>query len=419
MSGHAQQSAHSPATDDTGRGQLNPAPEDHVEGWQFQHPNTNARPDGSLSFPVGLRCAVYALAAPFAFLDDQLSVSRGYREGSTDELWAIAHRSFQRANRLSHLSSLQLCLLLLQQPPQSYVAAEPPSFWALSCTSLAIAESLGLGLDPDGWRLPRSEVILRRRLWWLTHTTHIWNAIVFGRPSHIHKDDWDVAPLRPDDFEGGDGGCREQVAICIAESLAQPLRTRIDSWRQTLPLLSKPASDLTDVEFENGVALRLSHLTLELLIFRALLRPLTIQAINAIPPTDSSREPISAIFDNGYNCAKAVAGMVSSLQAKHFANFWPLYVRHQLCYVAPFLLMNLAQSPTEAMATRYLALLDQWRRTLRIVARAWPLARLAAMRLDAITWKGISTVIHGAGPDSPAMSLVRQQGGDVDMRQET
>ncbi|CAK7221019.1 hypothetical protein SBRCBS47491_004384 [Sporothrix bragantina] len=425
--------------DKTASGQLNPAPEAHVEGWQFQHPNTNARPDGALSFPVGLRCAVYALAAPFAFLDDQLSVSRGYREGSTDELWTIAHRSFQRASRLSHLSSLQLCLLLLQQPPQSHVAAEPPSFWALSCTSLAIAESLGLGLDPANWRLPRSEVILRRRLWWLTHTTHVWNAIVFGRPSHIHKDDWDVAPLRPDDFEGGEGGSAEQVAICIAEcelgliaadnstlrgtrgepptlssllALAQPLRTRIDSWRQTLPLLSKSASDLTDVEFENGVALRLSHLTLELLIFRALLRPLTIQAIRAISPSDSSREPISAIFDNGYNCANAVAGMVSSLQAKHFANFWPLYVRHQLCYVAPFLLMNLAQSPTDPMAARSLALLDHWRRTLRIVARAWPLARLAAMRLDAITWKGISTVIHGAGSDSPAMALVRQQEGN-------
>lgn len=144
MSEHAHQESHSPAADNTTSGQLNPAPETQVEGWQFQHPNTNARPDGKLSFPVGLRCAVYALAAPFAFLDDQLSVSRGYREGSTDELWAIAHRSFQRANRLSHLSSLQLCLLLLQQPPQSYVAAEPPSFWALSCTSLAIAESCTL-----------------------------------------------------------------------------------------------------------------------------------------------------------------------------------------------------------------------------------------------------------------------------------
>ncbi|CAK7238435.1 hypothetical protein SEUCBS140593_010685 [Sporothrix eucalyptigena] len=426
--------------------QREPPPESQVprEGWQSNHWGAQARPDGTLAFPVGLRCAVYALAAPFAFLDDRLSVAHGYRAGSTDELWAIAHRSFQRASRLSHLSSLQLCLLLLQQPPHSHVATEPPSFWALSCTSLAIAENLGLGLDPDTWRLPRPEALLRRRLWWLTHTTHVWQAIVCGRPLHIHGDDWDVAPLRPDDFDFA-GESTQQISICIAECelgliaadvlkdtlketrrappaleallvRAQPLRTRIERWRQTLPLLTKPASDLTEAEFEaGGAALRLSHLTLELLIFRALLRPLTVQAV---APADSACEPISTIFDNGYTCANAVAGMVASLQAKHFATFWRPCVRHQLCYVSTFLLMNLAQASTHAMAARYLALLDQWRRTLRIQARAWPLARLAAMRLDAITWKGVATVIHGAGMESPAMVLVRQQEGQQEGRQE-
>lgn len=71
--------------------------------------------------------------------------------------------------------------------------------------------------------------------------------------------------------------------------------------------------------------------------------------------------------------------------------------------------MSFAQSATHDMAARYQALLDRWRQTLRIQARAWPLARLAAMRLDAITWKGVSTVVHGAGPDSPAMALLQQQ----------
>ena len=75
--------------------------------------------------------------------------------------------------------------------------------------------------------------------------------------------------------------------------------------------------------------------------------------------------------------------------------------------------MNLAQSSTHTLAARYLSLLDQWRRTLRIQAHAWPPARLAAMRLDAITWKGVSTVIQGAGSDSPAMELLCQQDGHI------
>jgi hypothetical protein len=71
--------------------------------------------------------------------------------------------------------------------------------------------------------------------------------------------------------------------------------------------------------------------------------------------------------------------------------------------------MNLAQSPTREIAARTLSLLNKWRNTLRIQARAWPLARLAAMRLDAVFWKGLSTAVHGAGPDSPAITLLREQ----------
>lgn len=72
--------------------------------------------------------------------------------------------------------------------------------------------------------------------------------------------------------------------------------------------------------------------------------------------------------------------------------------------------MNLAQATTHDMAVRYQTLLNKWRSTLRIQARAWPLARLAAMRLDAIFWKGLSSVVHGAGPDSPAVMLLKAHG---------
>lgn len=100
---------------------------------------------------------------------------------------------------------------------------------------------------------------------------------------------------------------------------AKPLRTRIERWRQSLPLLSKAASDLTEDELEQSAALRLSHLTLEILIFRALLRPLVYQAM---PASEQSREPDSTIFENCYTCAKVGTELVSALKAKHFASFW-------------------------------------------------------------------------------------------------
>lgn len=180
--------------------------------------------DCNLSFPVGLRAAVYALATPFTFLDDELSVSKGYIEVCTDDLWAIAHRSFERATCISRLSSLQLCLLLQQAPPQSYVAADPPSFWALSCSALGLAESLGLNIDPSDWRLPRLEMLLRRRLWWFTYSTHTWHALVTSRPSHLNDENWHVSSLTVEDFEGEAHGDPEiqksilqQIPICVAE----------------------------------------------------------------------------------------------------------------------------------------------------------------------------------------------------------
>lgn len=74
--------------------------------------------------------------------------------------------------------------------------------------------------------------------------------------------------------------------------------------------------------------------------------------------------------------------------------------------------MNLAQSPTDEMALRSKSLLNKWRDILRTQARAWPLARLAAVRLDAVFWKGVSSVVDGAGPQSPAVRLFQGQGSN-------
>lgn len=148
--------------------------------------------------------AVYALAAPFYFLDDELAVGKGYQPPSSEDLWRIAHRSLQRNFQRSHLSLVQLGLLLLHRPPQNFAVADSAGSWALACSVLAAAESLGLNLDPSDWRLPRHEIQLRRRLWWLVYVEHTWRAMVMGRPSHINAPNWSVSDLTLDDFENDD-----------------------------------------------------------------------------------------------------------------------------------------------------------------------------------------------------------------------
>jgi hypothetical protein len=157
--------------------------------------------DCSPSHPVGIQAAVYALASSFAFLDDELSILRGYDQIKAEDLWAIAHRSYQRALCFSHISCLQLCLLLLQTPAPNPAVSDPLNTWALSCSSVSLAESLGLNLDPLDWKLPLTEIMLRRRLWWLMYSHHIWHAIVLARPSHVNCDNWELSELTVDDFE--------------------------------------------------------------------------------------------------------------------------------------------------------------------------------------------------------------------------
>jgi hypothetical protein len=96
----------------------------------------------------------------------------------------------------------------------------------------------------------------------------------------------------------------------------------IQQWRQNLPpVVLKPTKELMeDDALDNCGPLRLTYLTLELLVFRALLRPLAFQ-----PGTGEQEmsEPRSAIFQNSQSCAKLVLELVAALKANHFVNFWP------------------------------------------------------------------------------------------------
>ena len=55
-------------------------------------------------------------------------------------------------------------------------------------------------MDPGDWGLPGWEIRLRRRLWWTLFVEEKWRALTYGRPSHLHRDDWHVAALTEKDF---------------------------------------------------------------------------------------------------------------------------------------------------------------------------------------------------------------------------
>ncbi|KAJ5610331.1 fungal-specific transcription factor domain-containing protein [Penicillium lagena] len=156
----------------------------------YERINTN---DG-YDLPVGLKAAMYALAMPFCFMDDQLSASL---VGPT-------------------------LPATIAEAPANFAVGDLPGLWALSCSALAAAESLGLHLDPSNWRLPRWEARLRKRLWWIVYSDHTWRALVSGRPSHLRSDSWIVPRLWPEDLEA-DEYTNEEVGNVIRKQSAYSL----------------------------------------------------------------------------------------------------------------------------------------------------------------------------------------------------
>ena len=74
---------------------------------------------------------------------------------------------------------------------------DQPFKWSLFGMLTTMAQTLGLHLKPDCWRIPPQEILLRKRLSWLIYAFDKWFAFSFGRPSNITRDNWLVTQIHP------------------------------------------------------------------------------------------------------------------------------------------------------------------------------------------------------------------------------
>jgi Fungal specific transcription factor domain len=144
-------------------------------------------------FSPPLLAAVYLMAINWWSYSAELSL---LSKPDVAALEAIAQRTMSYIISRPKLSTLQAGLLLLQRPE----AAARDSSWALTGQLVALGQDLGLHLDCARWRIPQWERGLRKRLGWALFMQDKWGALMHGRPSHIHGDDWAVRPLVEADF---------------------------------------------------------------------------------------------------------------------------------------------------------------------------------------------------------------------------
>ncbi|KAJ8100970.1 fungal-specific transcription factor domain-containing protein [Lipomyces tetrasporus] len=120
-------------------------------------------------------------------------------------LEALAQINLYREIDRPTLSTVQAGILLLQHQTFRNQVTRPSHSWAMLSEVVAVAQEVGLHMDPTKWAIPEWERGVRKRLAWGLYIQDKWMALTFGRPSHIHKINWTVTNLEDDNFPDDDG----------------------------------------------------------------------------------------------------------------------------------------------------------------------------------------------------------------------
>ncbi|KAM3532037.1 hypothetical protein NHJ13051_000413 [Beauveria bassiana] len=256
----------------------------------------------------GVLAGMFALALPFTSWDEQLCLDSAYSKPDTGKLWQISYCCLQKELHFPSLSTIQTCLLLLNTTTFDPVAVETPFAWSLACSVLAIAQSLGLHLEPGRWKIPEDEIRLRRRLWSAVVVEHSWRAVTHGRSTMLRDDDCNVAPISYADFAGTDNPSNAAdyfISFCLLTNLvneicrnfftlravsriqnltdildrAKPLQRSLYTWLESLPqsLRLDQVPDTTEEIPDSRASLHIAYFTAHVLLYRALLRPIVGQ----------------------------------------------------------------------------------------------------------------------------------------------
>lgn len=299
---------------------------------------------------LSLRAALYASALPYMIYDDYLSTMLDVDPPSAQSLYRMAWTAITHEAHTPHLSTLQSCLLLLQRDNADQYVQCSPFQLSLMAWTVGLAQALGLATDCSTWRgIPAWEKRLRRRLWWGTYVLDKWMLLTAGLTTHINDDDFDVLPLTSADFASdgdsmnvrdGSPGIATQVqphfshlvalttifsdmntalfslraSKAVARDfartydLAKPLRSRLSSWKESFDIFHsvQQQDPRSWIKLDGNVSLGLAYHALNMLLFRALMRPLDASSGSSADIQMRNNKRDSVRFGARTCCADAV-----------------------------------------------------------------------------------------------------------------
>ncbi|OAP55491.1 hypothetical protein AYL99_10464 [Fonsecaea erecta] len=393
------------------------------------------------TLPLSLKAAIYASALAFFTYDDVLATTIVHSPPSSQRLYRIAWVAVTHEVHTPHLSTLQSCLLLLQRVNDDRYVMDTVFRWSLLGWTVALAQSFGLSTDCQDWTgLPEWEKRLRRRLWWATFVMDKWAFMSAGLTSHIHDDNYDVAPLTAADFiysdetdpsrqpqhGGGPEGIEPPLShfyhltrltailsdiqtafFTVAASkrterdfrlsidLAKPIRRRLKEWKtafdsylDTRNLPSHQSNSTATRSRSSGLdgdaSLGLSYLVTNIILFRALLRPLESNLPSSSSSSSSSEAGRDAVRTGARTCCVEAVAFVESLRRNVWDAFWHSWSRAGFAMLSSMMIRLLITSTDAGEVDDVNALIRRWRWALRTGGGSAGnvLMSLALLRLD-------------------------------------
>ncbi|KAK7397695.1 hypothetical protein QQX98_012936 [Neonectria punicea] len=149
------------------------------------------------NIPPALLAAIYLSATRWWAYSPELSIRS---PPDAAHLRGLLQTALPWSYHRPKLYSIQAALLLLQYQSEDPLNPDHTFQWGLTCQALAIGQCLGLHLDATNWIIPQWERNVRKRLSWALFIQDRWTALAYGRPVHIHDDDWAVKDLTLADF---------------------------------------------------------------------------------------------------------------------------------------------------------------------------------------------------------------------------
>ncbi|CAG9990129.1 unnamed protein product [Clonostachys byssicola] len=343
------------------------------------------------SMPLSLLAATFAAAVPFSIYDDVLSTRLPYLPSQTD-LFRLAWTLVLDELHAPRLATIQTCLLLLQQHTTNKYVSGTPSTPTLMSTVVTLCHCLGLHRDSSQCSaLPAWERQARKRIWWATWMMEKWTTFGESLPSMIRHDDSDVESLTRVDMDDMVSRSLDSpqhpshflYLVSLTELLSdivetfftvrssartaknleaslgsgKELQTRLESWRDSLPAdIKSQASTLVEAErFEGPLwpghllcilnargSFYLAFLTVEITLYRALLRPVANLAETAVNFSRAEEDGAKTVILGAMACVKEAVEFVESLRDIDWDAFWHSWSRNNFSIVV-VVMLNLLQ----------------------------------------------------------------------------